>query len=102
MKKADLTYHNIGMEFLLAPKNKCYYTSNETEQECINKDIRQFASDSTSRFVLFIENKPVSVIQVMIRKDGFVIMQNAFTLPEFRRKKYLTTILNELLIRIKS
>ena len=90
------------MEFLLAPKNNCSYTANETEKPCHNKDIKHYASKGTSRFILYVDKKPVSVIQVMIRRDGFVVMQNAFTLEEHRRKKYLTTILNELRITYKN
>ncbi len=80
-------YESIGFEVYLSPKSECGYCGVEKCYLCKNK-IKLYKDEYDSyRFIKFVNNKPVSVIQLM-KTDSWYMIANLFTLKEYRQKGY--------------
>ena len=88
-----MQFRTFGFETILNPRSQCPYTGKEVLIECTDKDIKcYFDKDGGSkRFVLYVNGRSVSALQIMIRNNE-VFIANVITVRKHRQKGYAKRI----------
>jgi len=85
-----MQFNSIGMECILFAQNKYPYCNKEVEHKCFDESIKMFkeADNSRVRLVLYINKKPISGINLLIRREGFLVVLDVYTEEQYRQKGY--------------
>lgn len=89
-----MEFRSTGFEITLRGKNKCPYTGKETAIN-LSDGIKLYRDEyGSNRFVLYINRRAVSALQIMAHKDR-VYVANVITVAQHRRKGYAKQLWNE-------
>jgi len=93
-----MMFSSVGFECILWDINKCPYTFNERSIVCHEDNVMCYKqrNGGSYRFVYYIDNTPVSGLQIMVN-NGRAEAANVFTVKEHRRKGYSKIVFQEAL-----
>jgi len=84
---------NEYLKSLLEPQA----TTGKEKEKKITPDISVFVDPFGSyRFVKFLDNQPISAVQVMSKEQGVGHIANAYTHPDYRRQGHARDLLQEI------
>lgn len=83
------------LAYLLNPPGKVLQIGPETGTPVDNGIARYDSPHGSFRYVYYHDSQAVSVIQVVSRDASSAQVSNAFTIPDFRRQKFATQLLQQ-------